>query len=159
MPRIPIHSAQHANGLLREVVRLFGQAQRELAACCSEATAKECEALTLLGRAGAISVQEFARRMNLEKTWASRLVDRLVRRKLVRRVAHPTDGRSRLIELTAKGLAERRKLDEALDEQAVNLLGCVPAADRANVERALEALRDALATCLARSNSNHDTSC
>lgn len=149
MPRVAAQSAQNANALLREVVRLFLQAQRSMTECCSDATAKECQALLLVGHAEQpLTVQEFADKMSLEKTWASRLVARLEKRGLVQRVDHPADGRSWLIELTTKGRREHGALEHSLNDQAVNLLGCVPAAERANVERSLRHLRDALATCL-----------
>ncbi|MBI5423957.1 MAG: MarR family transcriptional regulator [Opitutae bacterium] len=149
MPRVAAQSAQNADALLREVVHLFHQAQRSMTECCSDATAKECQALLLVGSAESpLTVQEFADRMSLEKTWASRLVARLEKRGLVTRVDHPDDGRSWLIELTAKGRKEHSALENSLNQHAVNLLGCVPASERANVERALVHLRDALARCL-----------
>ena len=153
MPRAPANSAKNTDVLLRDITRLFLQAQRSLSACCSDGSAKECEALLLLSRSGPISVQEFAGRMGLEKTWASRLVDRLQKRQLVRRVDHPDDGRSWLLELTAKGGKECCTLDEALGRHTDALLACIPAAERANVERALTCLRDALTTCLATSKN------
>jgi len=149
MPRVPAQSAQNADALLRDVVRLFIQAQRTMTECCSDATAKECQALLLVGSAAApLTVQEFADKMGLEKTWASRLVGRLEKRGLIDRVDHPDDGRSWLIELTAKGRKEQATLEHSLNQHAVNLLACVPVAERANVERALVHLRDALARCL-----------
>lgn len=141
-------SAQNANAVLRDVVRLFIQAQRTTTACCSGATAKECEALVLLGQGDRLTVQDFAGHMGLEKTWASRLLVRLEKRGLVRRVDNPADGRSLLVELTARGRKEHGTLHESLHEHALNLMGCVPAAERANVERALVHLRDALTACL-----------
>ncbi len=149
MPRASAQSAQNTDALLRDVVRLFTQAQRVMTECCTDATAKECQALLLLAQSHPPpTVQEFADRMSLEKTWASRLVVRLEKRGLVRRIDHPDDGRSWIIELTAKGRAEGAKLDRTLNEHAANLLGCVPPAHRANVEQALTHLRDALAQCL-----------
>lgn len=142
-------SAQKADAVLRDVVRLFTQAQRVMTSCCS-ATSKECEALMLIARHEGLTVQAFAEHMGLEKTWGSRLLVRMEKDGLIQRVENPADSRSLLIELTAKGKAEHRKLSESLDENAVNLLGCVPAAERANVERALVHLRDALAECLVK---------
>ena len=160
MPRVPAASAQNANALLRDVVRLFVQAQRTMTECCSDATAKECQALLLVASAAApLTVQDFAERMSLEKTWASRLVVRMEKRGLIRRVAHPEDGRSWLIEVTAKGRREQSAIETTLNEHAVNLLNCVPAAERANVERALILLRDALATCLRDCAPNRKTKC
>lgn len=143
-------NAQKTDAVLRDVVRLFTQAQRAMTACCSDATSQECAALMLLGQADTLTVQAFAKQMGLEKTWASRLVSRLEEGGLVRRAANPADSRSVLIELTAKGKAEKRKLSDGLNEHAINLLNCVPAAERANVTRALHHLRDALSECLAK---------
>lgn len=160
MPRASVSTAQHTDALLRDIVRLFIQAQRTMTECCSEATAKECQAVLLLGSSPApLTVQDFADRMGLEKTWASRLVARLVKRGLVRRVEHPDDGRSWLLELTARGRKEHANLEQSLNEHAVSLLGCVPAAERANVERSLVLLRDALQHCLTHCTPDRSPSC
>ncbi|MCW5549319.1 MAG: MarR family transcriptional regulator [Opitutaceae bacterium] len=160
MSRSSAATAHETDALLREVVRLFQQAQRTMTACCTEATTKECQALLLLGSAGdPLNQQEFAQRMGLEKTWTSRLIARLEQRGLVRRSKHPEDGRIWLIGLTPKGRKEHGLLEASLNTQAVNLLGCVPAAERANVERALRHLRDALATCLTACGPGGKSSC
>jgi DNA-binding MarR family transcriptional regulator len=143
-------SAQKADAVLRDVVRLFIQAQRVMTSCCSAATAKGCEALMLIARQDGLTVQTFAEQMGLEKTWASRLLVRMEQDGLITRLENPADSRSLLLKVTAKGKAEQRKLTETLNEHAVNLLGCVPAAERANVERALGLLRDALSECLGK---------
>lgn len=140
-------NARNTDALLRDVVRLYVSAQRSAHACCRGASGKECEALALLGGTGSISVQEFADKMGLEKTWASRLAVRLEKRGVVKRVDHPNDGRSWLLELTAKGREQCGALNEALDGHAVEVLNCVPAAERAKIDRALEHLRDALGAC------------
>ncbi len=141
--------SRRTDAVLRDVVRLYAEARRATTACCGGATARESEALLLLGRQEGLTVQAFAEQMGLEKTWASRLLVRLEEAGLVRRADNPADGRSLLIELTAKGRAGQRKLAAGAEAQAVNLLDCVPAAERANVERALGLLRDALAACVA----------
>jgi DNA-binding MarR family transcriptional regulator len=147
---VAVSTAQKADAVLRDVVRLFLQAQREMTSCCTEATSKECEALMLVTQHEGLTVQTFAEHMGLEKTWASRLLVRMEKAGLIRRVDNPADQRSLLIEVTAKGRAEQRKLTQSLNAHAVNLLTCVPAAERANVERALVHLRDALSACLVK---------
>ncbi|MBI3887323.1 MAG: MarR family transcriptional regulator [Opitutae bacterium] len=143
-------SARQTDALLREVVRLYVAAQRSAHACCRGASGKECEALALLGGTGPITVQEFADQMGLEKTWASRLAVRLEKRGVVKRVDHPDDGRSWLLELTPKGRAQCGALNDALDGRAVAVLSHVPAGERAKIDRALGHLRDALRTCCPR---------
>src|SRR5688572_24073820 len=148
-------SAQKADAVLRDVVRLFTQAQRVMTSCCSDATAKGCEALMLIARQEGLTVQTFAEQMGLEKTWASRLLVRMEKDGLIQRLENPADSRSLLLKVTPKGKTEQRKLSETLNDHAVNLLGCVPAPERANVERALVLLRDALAECLVKCGPKH----
>lgn len=160
MSRPSAAAAHETDALLRDVVRLFQQAQRTMTDCCTEATTKECHALLLLGSAGdPLTQQEFAERMGLEKTWASRLIARSEQSGLIRRSEHPDDGRSWLISLTPKGRKQHGVLESSLNTQAINLLDCVPAAERANVERALRHLRDALSTCLSNCGSGGKSSC
>lgn len=143
-------NAQKADALLRDVVRLFIEAQREMTSCCKGATAKECEALMVIMSHEKLTVQSFAVGMGLDKTWASRLLVRMEQDGLIERIENPDDSRSLLIRVTAKGKGEHRKLTNNLNQHAVNLLGCVPAAERGNVERALVQLRDALSQCLQK---------
>lgn len=147
MARANVTAASHVESLLADIVRHYERLQRGAQACCRGTSGQECAALGLLGRAGPITVQEFAKGMDLEKTWASRLAVRLEKRGLVRRVDHPNDGRSWLLELTAKGREQGGVLEAAIGEQAVQLLNCVPASERAAVEHALTVVRDALADC------------
>jgi DNA-binding MarR family transcriptional regulator len=137
-------SARDADDLLREVVALYQQTQRSVKTSCCEASNKECEAVTLLGRKGPLTIQEFATGMGLEKTWASRLADRLEERGLAKRAKHPEDKRCCLLALTPIGEKARGSLVEKIDNTASDLLSRVPTSKRASVESALATLRDAL---------------
>lgn len=152
MARVKPKSARNADDLLREVVSLYQEAQRSAQSCCCTATSKECEALTLLGREGALTIQKFADGMGLEKTWASRLANRLEERGFARRAQHPDDGRCRLLELTPAGEKACCSLEESIGEKATDLLTRVPASQRAGVEAALASLRDALAASVKERN-------
>jgi len=145
MPPAKTCSARDADDLLREVVALYQRTQRTVKASCCDASNKESEAVTLLGRKGPLTIQEFAAGMGLEKTWASRLADRLEERGLAVRAKHPDDKRCCLLELTTKGGKARDSLEETIDSTATDLLSRVPASKRAAVESALSTLRDALA--------------
>lgn len=138
-------SARDADGLLREVVALYQQTQRSVKTSCCDASNKECEAITLLGRKGPLTIQEFAAGMGLEKTWASRLADRLEERGLARRAKHPDDKRCCLLELTPNGGKARDSLETTIDSTASDILSRVPSSKRASIESALATLRDALA--------------
>ena len=138
-------SARNADDLLREVVALYQQTQRSVKTSCCDASNKECEAVTLLGRKGPLTIQEFASGMGLEKTWASRLADRLEERGLAKRGKHPGDKRCCLLQLTTAGEKARGSLEETIDSTATDLLSRVPASKRPGIESALATLRDALA--------------
>ncbi|HEY5550394.1 MAG TPA: MarR family transcriptional regulator, partial [Opitutaceae bacterium] len=137
MPTAQKKSARDADDLLREVVALYQRTQRSVKTGCCEASNKECEAITLLGRKGPLTIQEFAAGMGLEKTWASRLADRLESRGLARRAKHPDDKRCCLLELTSNGEKARDSLETTIDSTASDILSRVPASKRAAIEGAL----------------------
>jgi DNA-binding MarR family transcriptional regulator len=81
------------------------------------------ELLTLLSftRAGALPMAKASERLQVHPTSVTNAVDRLAAAGLVQRVAHPTDGRTTLVEVTAKGrsraLAAAHALNTAVFEQ------------------------------------------
>ena len=160
MPQVQTKPARNADDLLREIVTLYQQTQRSVKTTCCEASNKECEAVTLLGRKGPLTIQEFAAGMGLEKTWASRLADRLEERGLATRGKHPEDRRCCLLRLTAKGEAACGSLEETIDNTASELLARVPSGKRADIQDALETLRDALSgvatECCGGSVTRHE---
>jgi DNA-binding MarR family transcriptional regulator len=54
---------------------------------------------------GSVTPTELARALGLSPTTLSAMVDRLVRKQQLRRVRHPDDGRSYVLELTSRGKA------------------------------------------------------
>jgi len=60
-------------------------------------------ALSLIRSEGAVTPGGLAERLGMPATTASGLVRRLLRKKLVRKLPHPVDGRSYLLALTARG--------------------------------------------------------
>jgi DNA-binding MarR family transcriptional regulator len=77
------------------------------------------EMLTLLSftRTGALPMAKASERLQVHPTSVTNVVDRLEKAGLVRRVAHPTDGRATLIEITEEGKA--RALAAASELNAV----------------------------------------
>jgi DNA-binding MarR family transcriptional regulator len=59
-----------------------------------------------------VTPTELARTLGLSPTTLSAAIERLVRKKQVRRVRHPEDGRSYVLELTARGKATNAKIAE-----------------------------------------------
>jgi DNA-binding MarR family transcriptional regulator len=82
------------------------------------------EMLTLLSftRTGALPMAKASERLQVHPTSVTNVVDRLEKAGLVRRVAHPTDGRATLIEITEEGkaraLAAARELNAVVFAQS-----------------------------------------
>jgi DNA-binding MarR family transcriptional regulator len=82
------------------------------------------EMLTLLSftRTGALPMAKASERLQVHPTSVTNVVDRLEKVGLVRRVAHPTDGRATLIEITEEGkaraLAAARELNAVVFAQS-----------------------------------------
>jgi DNA-binding MarR family transcriptional regulator len=75
------------------------------------------ELLTLLSftRTGALPMAKASERLQVHPTSVTNAVDRLAAAGLVRRVAHPTDGRATLVEITAEGKARALIAADALN--------------------------------------------
>jgi DNA-binding MarR family transcriptional regulator len=78
--------------------------------------------LVMLGAYQPISVNEVSRRTHVDKAWISRSLAGLLRRKLIRRVAHPSDSRAALLSLTPKGEALLREIAPVAERYQRQLL-------------------------------------
>jgi DNA-binding MarR family transcriptional regulator len=83
--------------------------------------------------------RELAERLSADPPYVTLIIDDLEKRELVRRKAHPTDRRAKLVELTASGRAAAARADAILDEPPAELR-VVPDADLKAVLRVLERL-------------------
>src|SRR5947208_2262872 len=129
---------------LREVARLYADAQRHGAACCRGTTQTQCIFLTEIGWAGQLTLRELAHRLGFDKSWTSRVVDGLVAAGLLHKTPSPDDRRSVLISLTTEGQQRHAELNAMLNAHAERVMHRIPAAKRAAVHDALELLRAAL---------------
>ncbi len=93
--------------------------------------------LVMLGAYQPISVNEVSRRTHIDKAWISRSLRGLLRRKLIRRSAHPSDSRAALLSLTSKGEALLRQIAPVAEEYQRQLLQGQKSRD---VERMLDML-------------------
>lgn len=145
-----------AGALLREVARLYTKAQRVVADCCGT-TGTQGQLLIELGRSGPMPLAELGTRLCLEKSWVSRAVDSLQAEGWVTREPNPADARSWLVTPTAAGARRYRELETTLDNHAAKLLEPLSDAQRAQVERSLVLMLQALraetdiAACCPRS--------
>lgn len=148
---LAMHTTTYAT--LREVARLFLDAQRHGAACCRGTTRTQCVCITEIGWAGPMTLVELAQRLGFDKSWTSRVVDGLVATGLVCKTPSPDDRRSVRIALTPQGQQRHAELHAMLNAHAERVMHRIPAAHRAAVRDALELLRAALRAETAEADS------
>jgi DNA-binding MarR family transcriptional regulator len=97
------------------------------------------EALVLLyfSKRGSLPMRVMGQRLQLHPTSVTNIVDRLEADGLVKRIAHPTDRRTTLVEITEAGRQRRSAATEAVNSVDFGLRGLT--------ERQTEALTDLLA--------------
>ena len=116
----------------------------------SEVTATEYALTSWLPIVGGATPTELARDLGLSLTTVSAMVDRLVRKKQIRRVRHPEDGRSYRLELTAAGVKTNVRNGKRL-WQAMQRLRAELEGDPEEILAAMRLLEDGLRRLLAAS--------
>ena len=106
------------------------------------------EMLTLhhaaLARQDAPTQAQLAAETGRDKTRLIGNLDRLVELGLVNRVPDPADRRNRVVSLTAEGRRVLERCQAGIRAMETELLGALPAGERADFERALVALAASL---------------
>ena len=134
-----------SGALLREVVRRYVQSQRQALACGADMlSTTRCHILTELKRAGQLSQQSLAGKLNLEKSWVSRVVEQMVSDGLLGKAPSATDKRAVVLTLTPDGLARAQSLETLLDAHGESVLARLAEAQRHDVTIVLQALLQAL---------------
>jgi DNA-binding MarR family transcriptional regulator len=99
----------------------------------------ELRILIILGAFHSISVNEISRRTHIDKAWISRSLRGLLRRKLIKKTAHPADSRASSLTLTKKGEALLREIAPVAEDYQRQLL---QGQRRGDVERVLDLLAE-----------------
>jgi DNA-binding MarR family transcriptional regulator len=105
---------------LEDLLRVYQFRDRDRI-CCFDISVSQCYALEGLVRRGAMTLNDLAAYLYLDKSTTSRVVDAVERKGYVARSPHPKDGRAVLLEATPAGrelegtiresiLAEERRL-------------------------------------------------
>jgi DNA-binding MarR family transcriptional regulator len=93
----------------------------------SEVTATEYAVTSWLAVQRKATPSELAHELGLAPTTLSAMIDRLVQKGQIRRVPHPDDGRSYLLELTARGqktnIRNSRRLERVIGDLRAELDG------------------------------------
>ena len=96
--------------------------------------------LYVLADGSTLTVGELAEAIGRSPSATSRLVDGLVRRRLVERLEEPEDRRQRTLRLTPRGHAVLRVVDRARADQFLSAVRPLPTAERAIVAMGVAAL-------------------
>ena len=132
--------------LLRTLIRKLGVLERSEAGCC-DMTLSQCNALIEVGRAGVLSVNQLADRLNLDKSTASRVSDKLVLDDLLLRQDDPNDRRYVVLQLTDRGTKTYTNLENRMTAYFEEVMADVDPSER-------EAMLKGLQTLAAALNSN-----
>ncbi len=96
--------------------------------------------LLLYSRRGVLPLGKMGQRLMIHPTSVTNIIDRLEQQGLVRRLPHPTDGRTTLAEITDGGRRLARRATWAVNEVAFGLDGLSPD-DLAHLMRIIKKLR------------------
>ena len=131
--------------ILRELVRCY-QAFETLSSRHVRTlglTPSQFDLIATLGNTDGMSFKELGERTLITKGTLTGVVDRLAAKKLVRRIDSPTDGRSQIVQLTAKGVAMFEQVFPAHLEHLRPAFASLDAKQMAQTEEVLMRLRRA----------------
>lgn len=106
---------------LEDLLRVYQFRDRDRI-CCFDVSVSQCYALEGLVRRGAMTLNDLAAYLYLDKSTASRVVDALERKGYVARAPHPKDRRALLLDATAKGHELEGKIRESILAEERQLL-------------------------------------
>ena len=110
----------------------------------SEFSLTEVRVLYELAHAHAPTASDLQASLGLDAGYLSRLLARLVRRRIVRRTRSESDGRERHLSLTAEGRAEFKSLDRQASREIHNLIAPLGDDDRRRLVDAIETVASLL---------------
>jgi DNA-binding MarR family transcriptional regulator len=129
---------------------LVAVASRSIAAVDAKVTLPQFRALVVLdGNDGSCRVGELANELRIEASTATRLCDRLVRQRLVRRRVDKDDRREVVVTLTTAGRDLVARATAIRRAEIAAIVATVPAEHRHTIVEGLSAFRDAAGTDFA----------
>lgn len=106
-------------------------------------TSAQFDIIATLGNTAGMPLKELGEKTLITKGTLTGVVDRLIAKTLVRRVASPSDGRSQLVQLTAQGEALFKRIFPAHLDHMERAFAGFSADELAAMEQTLGRLRDA----------------
>jgi MarR family transcriptional regulator, 2-MHQ and catechol-resistance regulon repressor len=113
--------AVELHAALSDLVRLYQFRDRDRI-CCHDISVTQCYALEVLAQRGPQRSQSLAAALRLDKSTTTRVVDALVRKGYVERLAAADDARALSLRVTRSGRGLYERINDELIEQQVALL-------------------------------------
>lgn len=120
--------------------------------CCYGLTASQCYALQTLHEFHKLASTQLAEHLGLDLSSTTRIIDELVRKKLVIRRKGPTDGRIRETEITDSGRRLMRRIEEDLSQIMAAALADLPE----TVQKAVPDVLNRLARALVQQSESYE---
>jgi DNA-binding MarR family transcriptional regulator len=127
-----LEDAERVRVALSDLIRVAQFRDRDRV-CCYDVSVSQCHALESLVDHGTATVNDLASSLCLDKSTASRLANALVQKGYVRRVAHVEDGRSVVLEPTARAKRLVERIRWELSAEYIDLLSEFDAEVRGSV--------------------------
>jgi MarR family transcriptional regulator, 2-MHQ and catechol-resistance regulon repressor len=106
---------------LSDLIRVYQFRDRDRI-CCFDLSVTQCYALETLVRHGPLTVNELAARLYLDKSTASRVVDALERKSMLRKLVHPEDRRAVHLTPTPEGEARYQQIASQIRKSEMRML-------------------------------------
>jgi len=121
----PPEEGQALSAALSELIRVVQFRDRDRA-CCYDVSVSQCYALKAIAEAGALTVNDLAAHLFLDKSTASRVGNGLVDKGLLRKVPDPEDGRVVMLVPTPEGRNIHTRIEADLAAEYGELLADFP---------------------------------
>jgi len=116
---------EEVGDLVQNLVRVFQLFERDQIKV-KGFTTTQCYTLLEIYKNGQLSMNDLSEKMNLNSSTMTRILDNLVRDKLVKRDKFQEDRRIVIVKLTNDGVVEAEKLNEALTEYYRKIIDNIP---------------------------------
>lgn len=121
----PLEEGQALAAALSELIRVVQFRDRDRA-CCYGVSVSQCYALKAVADAEALTINDLAGHLFLDKSTASRVANGLVEKGLLRKEPDPDDGRVVKLVTTAEGRVIHRRIETDLAAEYGELLVAFP---------------------------------
>ena len=138
---------------LEDLLRVYQFRDRDRI-CCFDVSVSQCYALEGLVRRGAMTLNDLAAYLYLDKSTASRVVDALERKGYVTRLPHPQDRRAVLLEATSPGRELEGRIRESILAEERQLLADFTPEVRQSMTVLIRRLARAAAASVETSNGS-----